>query len=486
MPTYSNAVNALENGVQTINSGVWTGSSLTQHYVLVGGASSAITSISPSTSTYVLTSNGTGSDPSFQAVSASGAVISLKADDATTATPSSGVITVSGGSTGLTTTASSHTLSFLGTLAIGYGGTGVASVTTSPTASAWAGWDANKNFSANSLISAYATTATAAALTTLDVTSKQQQYFTGSTTQTVKMPVTSTLVLGQQYEIVNNSSGVVTVESSGSNTIIAMPAASVAYLTCINTGVTTAAGWNVIAEYEANGIVNLIADNSGIATGESVTISGGSTGLTTTASSSTVDLTGVLVGANGGTGVANTSRTITLSSGATGKVLTSDSSGNGTWATNPVPGYAFSAYLTNSISNVTGNGTVYTIVYDTTLVNASSVYSTSTGLFTAPVNGIYQFNYQILVATTSGSPYYSTMNALIIINGTQLYKNPTVYGWPNSYDINMGSVTIPLSSGDTVGIGIGGNSQSGTLDVSVVGGPVNRENNFSGFLVYPT
>ena len=59
------------------------------------------------------------------------------------------------------------------------------------------------------------------------------------------MPVTSTLVLGQQYSIVNNSTGVVTVQSSGANTIQKMAANSILILTVINTGVTTAAGWNV-------------------------------------------------------------------------------------------------------------------------------------------------------------------------------------------------------------------------------------------------
>ena len=46
----------------------------------------------------------------------------------------------------------------------------------------------------------------------------------------------------------------------------------------------------------------------------------------------TTGVTGTLAGANGGTGVVNTGLTITLSGGAAGKVLTSDSSGNGTWA----------------------------------------------------------------------------------------------------------------------------------------------------------
>ena len=79
-------------------------------------------------------------------------------------------------------------------------------VSSTPSASGIAVWDANSNLSANSTINGYATTATAAGTTTLTVASKYQQYFTGSTTQTVVMPNTSTLALGQSYLLVNNSS----------------------------------------------------------------------------------------------------------------------------------------------------------------------------------------------------------------------------------------------------------------------------------------
>lgn len=136
------------------------------------------------------------------------------------------------------------------TIAIANGGTAVTSVTTAPAATAFAGWDANKNLSANNHINGYATTATAAGTTTLVVGSAQQQFFTGSTTQTVVLPVTSTLVLGQTFEVVNNSSGVVTVQSSGANNITAMVANTVATFTCILTSGTTAASWN--SEYSAN------------------------------------------------------------------------------------------------------------------------------------------------------------------------------------------------------------------------------------------
>lgn len=91
----------------------------------------------------------------------------------------------------------------------------------------------------------YATTATAAGTTTLTVGSAAQQFFTGATTQTVTMPVTSTLVLGQSWRIVNNSTGVVTVNSSGANAIVAMQAGTEAILTCILTSGTSAASWSI-------------------------------------------------------------------------------------------------------------------------------------------------------------------------------------------------------------------------------------------------
>lgn len=129
-------------------------------------------------------------------------------------------------------------------LAVVNGGTDVNAVTTAPAATAFAGWDSNKNLSANNLINGYATTATAAGTTVLTVASAFYQFFTGSTTQTVTMPVTSTLVLGQSWAIVNNSTGEVTVQSSGANTITALAAGTSATFTCILTSGTTAASWN--------------------------------------------------------------------------------------------------------------------------------------------------------------------------------------------------------------------------------------------------
>jgi len=91
----------------------------------------------------------------------------------------------------------------------------------------------------------YTTTATAAGTTTLTVASTKQQYFTGTSTQTVTLPVTSTLVLGQTFVVRNLSTGIVTVNSSGANVVLAIPSLTTAIFTCILTSGTTAASWSV-------------------------------------------------------------------------------------------------------------------------------------------------------------------------------------------------------------------------------------------------
>jgi hypothetical protein len=95
-------------------------------------------------------------------------------------------------------------------------------------------------------IDGYATTATAAGTTTLTVASAGQQFFTGTTTQTVVLPVTSTLVLGQQYRVVNNSTGAVTVQSSGTNTIQVLANNTELLLTCIAITGTDVASWSAL------------------------------------------------------------------------------------------------------------------------------------------------------------------------------------------------------------------------------------------------
>lgn len=90
----------------------------------------------------------------------------------------------------------------------------------------------------------YTTTATAAGTTTLTNESTPHQYFTGTTTQTIVLPVASTLNLGRTFRIVNNSTGNLTVQSSGANNIVLVGPGTTVLLTCILTSGTTAASWD--------------------------------------------------------------------------------------------------------------------------------------------------------------------------------------------------------------------------------------------------
>lgn len=90
----------------------------------------------------------------------------------------------------------------------------------------------------------YQTVASAAGVTVLTKTSPRVTFITGATTQTITLPVVSTLALGQRFRIVNKSSGIVTVQSSGANTVYAVPAGATATFVCILITGTTAVSWD--------------------------------------------------------------------------------------------------------------------------------------------------------------------------------------------------------------------------------------------------
>jgi hypothetical protein len=96
----------------------------------------------------------------------------------------------------------------------------------------------------NNFVLGYSTTVTAAGTTTLTNSSNNQQLFTGTTTQTVVMPVASTMTVGTRYLIENNSTGIVTVQSSGLNTIATIPGGISIKVTNVLASGTTAASWD--------------------------------------------------------------------------------------------------------------------------------------------------------------------------------------------------------------------------------------------------
>jgi hypothetical protein len=103
-----------------------------------------------------------------------------------------------------------------------------------------ASWDAD-----TTPLSRYATTATSGGTTTLTLASADRQFFTGTQNQTVVLPAVNTLTLGQFFVIHNNSTGALTINSSGGNLVFTLPGRQTATLTAIATTGTDASVWDV-------------------------------------------------------------------------------------------------------------------------------------------------------------------------------------------------------------------------------------------------
>lgn len=110
---------------------------------------------------------------------------------------------------------------------------------------------------------------------------------------------------------------------------------------------------------------------------------------------------------------------------------------------------AFSARNTTLRSNVTGSGTAYTILCNTADINRGSDYSTSTGIFTAPVDGDYLFGATVQL---NGVTSAMTDASLRILTSHQDYYVFILTGTCKSVNNILtlgGTVLVPLTAGET-------------------------------------
>ena len=98
----------------------------------------------------------------------------------------------------------------------------------------------------------------------------------------------------------------------------------------------------------------------------------------------------------------------------TGTIISATAAGDINYPLQP----AFVAKTSGNISNVTGDGTVYTIIYDTVTSDQANNYDNTTGIFTAPVTGLYSF-----YAETGFSPVGTgtALGAAIITTNKNFY-----------------------------------------------------------------
>lgn len=113
-------------------------------------------------------------------------------------------------------------------------------------------------------------------------------------------------------------------------------------------------------------------------------------------------------------------------------------------------------------------------LFDTKIFDTGNDYSTSTHLFTAPVNGLYKFETSLQFNNGGFSGWIQT---LLSINTALLYSNLIPTSTNLSTDCNLVTPLIKLNAGDTVGV-VG---KTSATSWGGVGGTVTF---FSGWLEY--
>lgn len=161
-------------------------------------------------------------------------------------------------------------------------------------------------------------------------------------------------------------------------------------------------------------------------------------------------------------------------------VTVTDTTGRVTYPAQP----AFFAYLSTTPANTTGDGTNYTVVCDTAVTNVGSYFSTGTGVFTAPVTGLYQFSFYLILNNVGAGHTTATMTlATTATAGTLLITtlNPYVILNVASGVVGFGgTVIVPLTATNTVTpkIVVSGSTKT----ITITGGAASNTY-FSGWLL---
>ncbi|XP_070709282.1 uncharacterized protein [Pempheris klunzingeri] len=136
------------------------------------------------------------------------------------------------------------------------------------------------------------------------------------------------------------------------------------------------------------------------------------------------------------------------------------------------PKVAFSASLTDA-GHVGPFNTDITLKFSKVFTNIGQAYSPTTGIFTAPVRGVYYFRFTLRDNRASswiGAKLYHNDERLMLNDD---YSTPTSY----AYAIVANALALQLEKGDVVRIDLG--ASHGVFDDS------NDHTTFSGFLLFP-
>lgn len=127
----------------------------------------------------------------------------------------------------------------------------------------------------------------------------------------------------------------------------------------------------------------------------------------------------------------------------------------------------FQAYLSGNVSNVTGDGTVYTIPFNTTSYDIGSNFNTGTGTYTAPTTGYYLFTGVVFFTATDPSQTQGTINLVTTATNFQLYTVNAYAMAGNAVAVLPWSKMCAMTAGDTATIVL---TVQGTSKNVIVGG----------------
>jgi trimeric autotransporter adhesin len=258
---------------------------------------------------------------------------------------------------------------------------------------------------ANNVYLGFNTITAAAGTTTLTNASSGWQQVVGTTTQTIKLPVATTLYKGLAYTIANNSTGSVTITDSAGTTLDTTVTGGSSILVLTNNS-TSAGSWTAYsyvpssydfststANFGNASITNAVWNGTTIASGY------GGTGLTTFSAannalystSSSALAAGTLPVAAGGTGATTltsngvvygngTSAVSATSAGTTGQVLIATTGSAPSWGSVPSTAAvtSFSAGTTG-LTPSTGTTGAVTLAGTLNVANGGTGTTTSTG-----------------------------------------------------------------------------------------------------------
>lgn len=135
---------------------------------------------------------------------------------------------------------------------------------------------------------------------------------------------------------------------------------------------------------------------------------------------------------------------------------------------------AFSAYVPSSVTNVTGDGTVYVVLPTAEVFDVNGDFSSGPGQLTAPVTGKYSFSISLYLYVLTAGTTQVVIN-LITSNRTYLLFDSTR---ENGYPIiSCGFAPVDMDAGDVTYVTV---TVSGTTKTISVGANYTR---FAGYLI---